>query len=280
MASLKERIESLSTRIGNYIRDSILPRLLPAGGTTNQVLAKTSATDYAVGWSTPSNPNSFATDITVNNLTMGRGAGNLAYNTVMGYNAMANTNNGFNVAVGYNAYNYSPSGSENVAVGSQAMQNGSVASRVVAVGSTALYNAYGSNNVGIGYQAGYNVTSGYRNIFIGSVSGQGVTTGYANTIIGSNIGGLAPNLSNNIIIADGDGNRRINVDSSGRVGLGTNTPNASAALDITSTTRGLLVPRMTTTQRDAISSPANGLIIYNTTVNKFQGCAAGAWVDF
>ena len=37
-----------------------------------------------------------------------------------------------------------------------------------------------------------------------------------------------------------------------------------AALDITSTTRGLLIPRMTETQRDAISSPATGLMIYQT----------------
>lgn len=50
MASLKERIEALSTRIGNLIRDNILPRLLPSGGAANQVLAKTSGTDYAVAW--------------------------------------------------------------------------------------------------------------------------------------------------------------------------------------------------------------------------------------
>ena len=47
-----------------------------------------------------------------------------------------------------------------------------------------------------------------------------------------------------------------------QVGINTETPDASAALDITSTTGGLLVPRMTETQRDAISSPATGLMIY------------------
>lgn len=43
------------------------------------------------------------------------------------------------------------------------------------------------------------------------------------------------------------------------VGIGTTTPNASAALDVTSTTKGLLIPRMTTAQRTAIASPAAGL---------------------
>lgn len=50
-------------------------------------------------------------------------------------------------------------------------------------------------------------------------------------------------------------------------GVGTTTPHASAALDVTSTNKGLLLPRMTTVQRDAIPSPTPGLIIYNTTTN-------------
>ena len=49
-----------------------------------------------------------------------------------------------------------------------------------------------------------------------------------------------------------------------QVGIGTATPNSSAALDLTSTSSGLLVPRMTTAQRTAISSPATGLMIYQT----------------
>ena len=49
------------------------------------------------------------------------------------------------------------------------------------------------------------------------------------------------------------------------MGVGTTTPDASSALDITSTTKGLLIPRMTETQRDAISSPATGLMVYQTT---------------
>ena len=65
-----------------------------------------------------------------------------------------------------------------------------------------------------------------------------------------------------------------------QVGVGTTTPDASSALDITSTTKGLLIPRMTETQRDAISSPATGLMIYQTdgTVG-FYYYNGGGWAE-
>jgi len=47
-------------------------------------------------------------------------------------------------------------------------------------------------------------------------------------------------------------------------------PDASAMLDITSTTKGFLAPRMTTAQQNAISSPATGLLVFNTTDNTFK----------
>ena len=49
-----------------------------------------------------------------------------------------------------------------------------------------------------------------------------------------------------------------------QVGINTNTPDASSALEIESTTGGILIPRLTETQRDAISAPATGLMIYQT----------------
>lgn len=59
----------------------------------------------------------------------------------------------------------------------------------------------------------------------------------------------------------------------------TNNPSSSAALQINSTTSGVLFPRMTTTERDAISNPIDGLVIYNTTANKLQVRSSSAWVD-
>ena len=49
-----------------------------------------------------------------------------------------------------------------------------------------------------------------------------------------------------------------------KVGIGTETPNASSLLDLSSTSKGFLVPRMTEAQKNAISSPAQGLLIYQT----------------
>ncbi len=49
-----------------------------------------------------------------------------------------------------------------------------------------------------------------------------------------------------------------------QVGIGTTTPASSASLDITSTSKGILIPRMTSSQRESISSPANGLMVYQT----------------
>ena len=50
----------------------------------------------------------------------------------------------------------------------------------------------------------------------------------------------------------------------GQVGINTETPDSSAALDITSTTGGFLMPRMTNAERQAISNPAEGLMVYVT----------------
>lgn len=64
-----------------------------------------------------------------------------------------------------------------------------------------------------------------------------------------------------------------------RVGIG-NVPNeASAVLSVNSTTKGFAPPRMTTTQRNAISTPGAGLMIYNTSTNKLQVYNGSTWQD-
>ena len=64
-----------------------------------------------------------------------------------------------------------------------------------------------------------------------------------------------------------------------QVGVGTTTPDASAALEIESTTKGFLPPRMDTAARNAIVSPKAGLVIYNTTANGLQWFNGTDWYD-
>lgn len=63
------------------------------------------------------------------------------------------------------------------------------------------------------------------------------------------------------------------------IGIGTVSPNVSALLDITSTSKGMLVPRMTTTQRAAIAAPAKGLLVFDNTTNSFWFYNGLAWAE-
>jgi len=58
------------------------------------------------------------------------------------------------------------------------------------------------------------------------------------------------------------------------------SPNSSAQLDISSSTKGFLPPRMTTTQKNAIASPAAGLQVYDTTLNQMSYYNGTSWIDF
>ncbi|OIQ28176.1 MAG: hypothetical protein BM564_10655 [Bacteroidetes bacterium MedPE-SWsnd-G2] len=55
-----------------------------------------------------------------------------------------------------------------------------------------------------------------------------------------------------------------------QIGIGTTTPDPSAMLDVSSTDKGLLVPRLTNANIAAIENPAQGLIVYNIDTNAFQ----------
>jgi len=64
------------------------------------------------------------------------------------------------------------------------------------------------------------------------------------------------------------------------VGIGTASPDKFAALDITSTTKGFLLPRMTAAQRTAIPLPAEGLLVYQTDGSKgYYYFISGAWTS-
>lgn len=67
--------------------------------------------------------------------------------------------------------------------------------------------------------------------------------------------------------------------ASAQVGIGTTEPDSSSVLDVFSNERGFLFPRLTTTQRNLINSPAEGLMIYNTTENSIEFFNGVGWYN-
>ncbi len=110
---------------------------------------------------------------------------------------------GATTAVGFQALKVA-TGADNTAVGNQA---GSVATTAAAL---SLF----------GYTTGNDITTGGYNTLIGFNTGRGITTGEKNTIVGASVTGLSAALSNNVILADGDGNIRAQADSSGNWNIG------------------------------------------------------------
>jgi hypothetical protein len=138
--------------------------------------------------------------------------------------------------------------------------------------STTFFN---SGNVGIGgittdagFKVDINGTARVQNLLTlsnGSYStaaiGWGAQIGFyydASLGIVTNIGGVTISSVNGT---------RFNFDKAVGIGTFNMTNDASARLQINSTTQGVLFPRMTTTQKNAIASPAAGLMVYDTTLN-------------
>jgi len=174
-------------------------------------------------------------------------------------------------------------------------------------------NTTGASNTFIGLGAGLSNTSGSDNSLFGTNALENNTTGNNNTIIGRNAGRFTgtgttamTNISNSIYL--GFRTRGLNATGStneivigydvvglgsnttvlgntstthgrwyGSLLLGTTTNAASSILTMESTTQGFLPPRMTTTQRNAIASPATGLVVYDTTLNKLAVYTGAAW---
>lgn len=67
-----------------------------------------------------------------------------------------------------------------------------------------------------------------------------------------------------------------------QVGIGTTNPDSSSALDVSSNSKGILIPRMTLAERDAITTPAEGLLVFVTDLDMFYfyDSTASSWVTF
>jgi hypothetical protein len=78
---------------------------------------------------------------------------------------------------------------------------------------------------------------------------------------------------------DGGNRTALFWNSTGQIGIGTTTPASSALLDVSSTSKGFLPPRMSQTQRDAVASPAEGLTVYNTSTDRLNLWNGTAWTE-
>jgi hypothetical protein len=213
-------------------------------------------------------------------------------NTSFGYSAMsANTSGTTNTAIGTGALNANTTGSNNLAIGTyalftstttsynlaigrQALNSTTTGSENAAIGYQGMYsNTTGSDNSVYGFQTGYDNTTGSGNTYYGYNTGRGITTGSYNTVIGANVTGLSSSLSNHIIIADGQGNQRIDIDGSGNVGIGTTTP--TAQLHTTGTVLFAGLPA-NSSPTNVIVSDGSGHIGYEA-VSSFSGGGSSSW---
>jgi len=146
-------------------------------------------------------------------------------NTAVGSNALTSNTAGFgNTAMGDGVMTFNATGNNNTGIGNSALAMNTTASQNTALGASALTeNTTGSNNTAFGTSAGTHNTSGSNNIYIGYNSGLGLVTGNNNTIIGTNVSGLPSSLSNNIILADGSGNKRLQFDGAGNLNVALQT---------------------------------------------------------
>ena len=136
---------------GSYTAQADRVSLFPSGG-TGFVGINTKTPLYSLDVSGILNTNANAS---INGVSIGRGAGNVATNTAVGFQAIVNTTGSYNNAVGAQALCNNTTGSYNNAVGGQALLN----------------NTTGSFNTGVGHGAGFNVLyNGSNNTFLGALT--------------------------------------------------------------------------------------------------------------
>jgi CRISPR/Cas system-associated exonuclease Cas4 (RecB family) len=246
----------------------------------------------------------YATD---HNMFLGQGSGAVIeagsqFNVALGENALAALDIGYeNTAIGQSAMlNIGNDSYMNTAVGAGALAGASGLQRVrenTAIGAGALGNIeeYATANTAVGRGAGGSLDHGYDNTLIGHSAGPSITSGFGNIVIGRNNATNLTEGSDNIIIGNSsalapsaDANNTLNIGhaifgveiysmANSRIGIGTNAPAASSVLDLASTAKGFLPPRMNETQRDAISTPATGLVVFNTTAGLLQFYDGDSW---
>ena len=220
-------ISATATPTGAYIASNTL-YLAPADADNAGIIS--TATQTFAGVKT------FSSDLNVNGITVGRGAGSdNGSNTAIGLNALVNNTTGFqNTAIGESSLYNNTTGSTNTANGNNTMYNNTTGNENTASGESSLSsNTIGSNNTAIGRDALKENKSGSNNTAIGYQADVADTSLQNATAIGS---GAKVNRSNQIML----GNASIDtVFTSGKLKLGTITyPNTAGTNGYVLTTDG------------------------------------------
>ena len=201
-------------------------------GTGGTVITTTSSGLVGIGTTNPQGTLQVGTGITMYGST-----GIISATTFYG-NLVGSITNATNLTGGYaNASQLNVSGIATISQGriqadaSSNLRFGNIAAgagsgRNIAIGDQVLYSLSGGQgrNIGIGELSYYDTTSGQYNIGLGIQAGQKITTGSYNVIIGGYDGQTGLDIrtsSNNVVIADGQGNIRQYIDSNGNVGIKT-----------------------------------------------------------
>ena len=149
----------------------------------------------------------------------------------------------------------------------------SAGTEVLKVTDDSVTNARGSLNVLHPTSATRSLKLGWGSIFA-TDSGSELTIGAVFTVPSSPQILLAGNIR-----SSGANTMQLQASAGVSIAASLINPNASAQLEVSSTTKGFLPPRMTTTQKNAISSPASGLMVYDTDTNKLCCYNGSTWND-
>jgi lysophospholipase L1-like esterase len=161
-----------------------------------------------------------------------------------------------NVALGNGAGAHLLDGPYNIVIGTYGMGLNAHGQKNISIGFRALNSHLGSRCVAIGYKAGHNLSRGLDDVI-------------------DDLLFISSDEHNNLLFGDfATGQIKI-----GAISIGDAIPTLSACaqLELPASNMGFLGNRLTTTQRDAIASPVEGLEIYNLTLHKKQFYNGSAW---
>jgi hypothetical protein len=228
-------------------------------GIANSALTNSSITIGGTTIALGGSSNALANDITINSVTVGRGAGADQYNTALGVSALsANTTGGSqNVAVGWNALLNNTTGTNNTAVGMQSLKATTTGSNNSAIGLRSLQaNTTGAYNTGLGNEALYSNTTASYNTAVGYQAGYYNTTGAYNSAFG--YASLITNTTGNYNVAYGSGSLQSNTTASNNTAVGYQAGYSQ-----------------TTADGNALVGYQAGTALTTGNLNSFFGAAAG-----